>query len=354
MKDYRIALIPGDNIGPEVVAEGRRVLAHIEALGYCRFSFASFPWGSGHYLATGRAAPENLCDELRPFDAIYFGAHGDPARVPDHVGSQQLMHPIRKGFELFANVRPVKSYAGVPGPLKNPAPIDFVIVRENTEGEYSGTGGRIHEGTPNEVAMMATVITRRASERIIRFAFELARRRNGKKYVHCVTKSNALRFTMVLWDAVFDEIAAGYPDVRTTRAHVDSTSMYVISRPESFDVMVATNLMGDILSDEAACAAGSIGLAASANLDPTRKGPSMFEPIHGSAPDIAGRGIANPAATILAGAMMLDWLGETAAATSVNDAVEAVLAEGRVRTPDMGGNARTTDVTDAVIAKIAR
>jgi tartrate dehydrogenase/decarboxylase/D-malate dehydrogenase len=354
MKDHRIALIPGDNIGPEVVEEGRRVLQHIEELGYCRFTFARFPWGSGHYLTTGRAAPENLCDELRGFDAIYFGAHGDPARVPDHIGSQQLMHPIRKGFELFANVRPVKSYTGVPGPLKNPAPIDFVIVRENTEGEYSGTGGRIHEGTPDDVAMMATVITRRASERIIRFAFELARRRNGKKYVHCVTKSNALRFTMVLWDAVFDEIAAGYPDIRTTRAHVDSTSMYVISRPESFDVMVATNLMGDILSDEAACAAGSIGLAASANLDPTRRGPSLFEPIHGSAPDIAGRGISNPAATILAGAMMLDWLGETAAAKSVTDAVEAVLAEGRVRTPDMGGSARTTDITDAIIAKIAR
>jgi tartrate dehydrogenase/decarboxylase/D-malate dehydrogenase len=352
MNEYRIALIPGDNIGPEVMAEGGRVLKHLETLGTCRFVFTTFPWGAGYYLKTGRAAPEDLCDELRGFDAIYFGAHGDPARVPDHIGSQQLMHPIRKGFELFANVRPIKSYPGVETPLKSTAPIDFTIVRENTEGEYSGTGGRLHEGTPDEVAMMATFVTRRATERIIRFAFELARQRNGKKYVHSVTKSNALRFTMVLWDDVFAEIAAEYPDIRTTRAHVDSTSMYVISRPETFDVMVATNLMGDILSDEAACAAGSIGLAASANLDPTRRGPSMFEPIHGSAPDIAGKGIANPTATILAGSMMLDWLGEPQAAKAIRDAVDEVLAEGRVRTPDLGGSARTPDVTAAIIAKL--
>lgn len=352
MNSYRIALIPGDNIGPEVIAQGRRVLERLEELGYCRFEFETFPWGAGHFLRTGRAAPEDIVEILRGFDAIYLGAHGDPARVPDHIGSQQLMHPIRKGLQLFANIRPARWFAGTETPLKSIEPIDLVMVRENTEGEYSGTGGRIHEGTPDEVAFMATVITRRGAERIMRYAFDLARKRNGKKYVHCVTKSNALRFTMMLWDEIFNEVAAGYPDIRTTKAHVDATSMYLISRPHTFDVLVATNLMGDILSDEAACVSGSIGLAASANLNPSREVPGMFEPIHGSAPDIAGKGIANPIAAVLAGAMMLDWLGEDVAAAQVNRAVEAVLAARQVRTPDLGGQAGTAEVADAIVAQL--
>jgi tartrate dehydrogenase/decarboxylase/D-malate dehydrogenase len=353
MNRYRIAVIPGDNVGPEVVAEGLKVLDRIQADGHCRFEFETFPWGAGHYLATGRAAPEDLVDILRPFDAIYMGAHGDPGRVPDRMGSQQLMHPLRKGLDLYVNLRPVKSLPGIESPLKATAPIDFVVVRENTEGEYSGVGGRVHAGTPHEVAIQTTVVTRRGAERVMRYAFDLARKRNGKKYVHCVTKSNALAHVMVLWDEVFSEVAARYPDVRTTKSHVDSSSMYVISRPAAFDVIVATNLMGDILSDEAAAVVGSIGLAPSANINPERRGPSMFEPIHGSAPDIAGQGIANPTAAILAAAMMLDWLGETTAARCIERAVDATLAAGRARTPDLGGSARTSDVTVAIREELA-
>jgi tartrate dehydrogenase/decarboxylase / D-malate dehydrogenase len=350
--NYRIALIPGDNIGPEVVAEGVRILAEVERAGVCRFSFETFAWGAGHVLKTGRAAPENIVELLQPFDAIYMGAHGDPANVPDRFGSQQLMHPIRKGLELYANLRPVKWWPGTDIPLRQTEPIDFIVVRENTEGEYSNTGGSVHQGTENEVAMQTTVITRRGAERIIRYAFELARKRNGKKYVHCVTKSNALAYVMVLWDKIFAEIAAGYPDIRTTKAHIDATSMYVITRPSSFDVMVTTNLMGDIISDEAAAATGSIGLAPSANVNPERKRPGMFEPIHGSAPDIAGRQKANPIAAILAAALMLDWLGESEAAKGIERSVGRVLEARRVRTPDLGGTSRTAEITDAVLAQL--
>ena len=352
MHEYRIAVIPGDNIGPEVVAEGLRVLGELERAGICRFAFERFPWGARHVLTTGRAAPEDLVEILRPFDAIYMGAHGDPSNVPDRFASQQLMHPIRKGLDLYANVRPVKWWPGTEIPLKQTDPIDFVVVRENTEGEYSNTGGSVHLGTPDEVAMMTTVITRRGAERIIRHAFETARKRNGKKYVHCVTKSNALAYVMVLWDTVFAEVASQYPDVRTTKAHVDATAMYVITRPSTFDVLVTTNLMGDIISDESSAATGSIGLAPSANVNPERRKPAMFEPIHGSAPDIAGQQKANPAAAILAAAMMLDWLGETGASKAIERSVGTVLQERRHITPDLGGTARTSEVTDAIIGEL--
>ena len=352
MNQYRVAVIPGDNIGPEVVGEGLRVLGELEAARVCAFSFETFPWGARHVLTSGRAAPENVAELLLPFDAIYMGAHGDPANVPDRFASQQLMHPIRKGLDLYANVRPVKWWPGTQIPLRQIEPIDFVVVRENTEGEYSNTGGSVHAGTIDEVAMMTTVITRRGAERIIRYAFELARQRNGKKYVHCITKSNALAYVMVLWDRVFDEIAARYPDVRTTKAHVDATSMYVITRPSSFDVMVATNLMGDIISDEASSATGSIGLAPSANVNPERRKPAMFEPIHGSAPDIAGQKRANPTAAILAAAMMLDWLGEREAAKAIERSVGHVLAERLSLTPDLGGSAATSQLTDAIISNL--
>lgn len=352
VKTHRIAVIPGDNIGPEVVAAGLEVLRHLQERGLWRFEAETFPWGAGYYLKTGKAMPDDGIATLRQFDAIYLGAHGDPARVPDRVSSQGLMHPIRKNLQLYVNLRPVRRYPGVPSPLASPGEIDFVVVRENTEGEYSAIGGRLHAGTPQELAIQATVLTRHGCERIIRFAFDLARRRAGKRYVHLVTKSNALFHVMTLWDEVFEEVAREYPDIRIGKSHVDAMSMYVISRPSSFDVIVATNLFGDIISDEAAQVTGSIGLAASANLDPTRRHPSMFEPIHGSAPDIAGQGIANPLAAINAAALMLDWLGEAEAAGRVTAAVERVLAEGKVRTRDLGGTATTAEMTAAVIAAI--
>ena len=352
MNEYRVAVIPGDNIGPEVVAEGLRVLRELENARICKFAFETFPWGAGHVLKAGRAAPEDVAQILHPFDAIYMGAHGDPANVPDRFSSQQLMHPIRKGLDLYANVRPVKWWPGTPIPLKQSDPIDFVVVRENTEGEYSNTGGSVHAGTPEEVAMMTTVITRRGAERIIRHAFETARKRNGKRYVHCVTKSNALAYVMVLWDTVFAEVAAQYPDIRTTKAHVDATAMYVITRPSTFDVLVTTNLMGDIISDESSAATGSIGLAPSANVNPERRKPAMFEPVHGSAPDIAGQEKANPTAAILAAAMMLDWLGESEAAQAIERSVGRVLEARRFVTPDLGGTARTSEVTGAILAEL--
>lgn len=352
MNEYRVAVIPGDNIGPEVVDEGLRILRELENARVCTFAFETFPWGARHVLKTGRAAPEDIVDILRPFDAIYMGAHGDPANVPDRFSSQQMMHPIRKGLDLYANVRPVKWWPGTQIPLKQQDPIDFVIVRENTEGEYSNTGGSVHAGTPDEVAMMTTVITRRGAERIIRHAFETARKRNGKRYVHCVTKSNALAYVMVLWDTVFAEVAAQYPDIRTTKAHVDATAMYVITRPSTFDVLVTTNLMGDIISDESSAATGSIGLAPSANVNPERRKPAMFEPVHGSAPDIAGQGKANPTAAILAAAMMLDWFGEREAAQAIERSVGRVLEQRRSVTPDLGGNARTSEVTDAILSEL--
>ena len=294
----------------------------------------------------------DVVDQIRGFDAIYFGAHGIPGKVPDRIGSRELMHPIRKELGLYVNYRPARLYPGTLSPLRDPGDIDFVVVRENTEGEYSGIGGRLHAGTENEIATQSIVITRRGAERVMRYAFELARKRNGKKHVWCVTKSNALAYVMELWDEVFASVAADYSDIATSKSHVDALSMYLITRPASLDVLVATNLMGDILSDEAAAVTGSIGLAASANLNPERTTPSMFEPIHGSAPDIAGKGIANPIAAIGAVVLMLDWLGEQESANLVTRAIEQILAEGKVGTPDLGGTARTTEMTDALLARI--
>lgn len=352
MKRYRIAAIPGDNIGPEVVAQGLVVLRQLEALGLCGFDVEEFPWGAGHYLRTGRPMPEDGVETLRAFDALYLGAHGDPARVPDRVASRGLMHPIRQGLDLYVNLRPARLHRPEHSPLREPGEIDMVIVRENTEGEYAGVGGRVHVGTEHEAAIQTTVLTRRGSERVIRFAFELAHRRNGKKYVHAVTKSNALAHIMPFWDEVFDQVAGEYPDIRTDRSHIDAMSMYMISRPAEFDVIVATNLFGDIVSDEAAQVTGSIGLAGSANLDPTRRSPSMFEPIHGSAPDIAGLGVANPLAAMSAAAMMVNWLGEVDAAEALEGAIAGVLAEGVVRTRDLGGSASTIEMTDAVLSAL--
>lgn len=352
MKRYRVAVVGGDHIGPEVVAEGRRVLGALEREGVCGFELEEFPWGAGYYLRTGVAMDDDGPARLKGYDAVYFGAHGDPARVPEHVTGQGMLHRIRKELELYVNLRPAHVLPGIASPLRAPGAVDLQIVRENTEGEYSGIGGRLHAGTPLELGMQAIVITRAGAERAIRFAFELARTR--RRRLTCVTKGSALGLVMGVWTDVFEGLRAEYPDVEAERVNVDAMAMYLLSRPASFDVIVATNSMGDILSDLTAQIVGGIGLAASANLDPTRRNPSLFEPIHGSAPDIAGQGVANPIAAIRAAALMLDWLGEREAAERIETAVGRVLAEGGVRSRDLGGTATTTEMTDAVLERLDR
>ena len=296
-------------------------------------------------------APENFLDTLAPFDAIFLGAVGHP-EIPDHVTLNGLLLPIRRRFDQYANVRPAVLYPGVRSPLalrKNEA-IDLVVVRENTEGEYAQIGGFVYQHQPDEVAVQTSVFTRRGCDRIIRYAFDLARKRNGRKRVASITKSNAQGFSMVLWDRAFAAIAEQYPDVATESLLIDAAAMNFIRRPESFDVVVASNLFGDILSDISAILVGSMGLAPSANLDPTRRGPSMFEPVHGSAPDIAGKGIVNPLATFFSGAQMLDHLGLESDSHRLTEAIATVLQNKALHTPDLGGKANTTEVTEAVLS----
>jgi tartrate dehydrogenase/decarboxylase/D-malate dehydrogenase len=351
MGKIAVAVVPGDGVGPEVVRAARRVLEAAGARHAIDFAFEEFDWGAEYYFQHGRMMPASALDLLRSFDAILLGAVGHPD-IPDYVTLGGLLLPIRRGFDLYANVRPALLYPGVESPLAGcgPGAIDMVVVRENTEGEYSPVGGFVYHHQPEEIAVQTAVFTRRGTERIIRYAFELARRRNGKKRVTSVTKSNAQAYGMVLWDRVFEAVAREFPDLETESLLVDAAAMNFVRRPETFDVVVASNLFGDILSDLSAVVTGSIGLAPSANLDPQRRGPSMFEPVHGSAPDIAGRGIANPLAAILSAAMMLDHLGEAQAARSVEGSVKAVLARGSVRTPDVGGSSGTEDVAAAVVA----
>src|SRR3954447_5766988 len=327
MNSYCIAVIPGDGIGNEVTPAALRVLERAGTRHGARFEWTSFPWGSAHYFEHGRMMPEDALDVLRPFDAIFFGAVGDP-RIQDNVTLNGLLLPIRRGFDQFACVRPAVLYPGVRSPLvgRNGGDIDFVVVRENTEGEYAQIGGGLHFDGPFEVAIQTATFTRHGTERVIRFAFELARKRNGRKLLTSVTKSNAQGFSMGFWDRVFTEVAREYPDIRTESLLVDAACMDLVRRPQDFDVMVASNLFGDILTDLSAAITGSLGLAPSGNLNPPRTFPSMFEPVHGSAPDIVGRGVANPLATMLAGAMMTDFLGETEAAARIEKAVRAVLA----------------------------
>jgi tartrate dehydrogenase/decarboxylase/D-malate dehydrogenase len=352
MKTYRIAAIPGDGIGNEVIAAGIEVLeALVKASGFA-LSFEHFPWSSDHYLKRGHYIPEGGLDRLKSFDAIFFGAVGSP-RVPDHVSLWGLRLPICQGFDQYANVRPSRVFPGTHGPLRcDAADIDWVIVRENTEGEYAGNGGRVHRGLPGEVATETSVFTRTGVERIQRFAFELARKRR-RRHLTLVTKSNAQRHGMVMWDEIFFEVANDYPDVTHDRELVDAVTTRMVLKPKTLDVLVATNLHADILSDLAAALSGSLGIAPTANLNPERKFPSMFEPIHGSAFDIAGKGIANPVATFWTAAMMLEHLGETAAAARLMRAVEATTAAGTL-TPDLGGNATTREVTAAVCASLQR
>ncbi|HUA87196.1 MAG TPA: 3-isopropylmalate dehydrogenase [Bryobacteraceae bacterium] len=346
MASFSIAVIAGDGVGCEVVPEALRVLDRVARLDYTHFD-----WGSDYYLRNGRMMPSDAIQTLARFDAILLGAIGHP-QIADNITLNGLLLPIRRAFDQFANIRPAFLYPGVASPLANPGAIDMVVVRENTEGEYAQVGGFLYRDQPQEVAIQTGVFTRQGIERVVRAAFELARRRNKKKRVTSITKSNAQGFSMVLWDRVFSSVAAEFPDISTDSLLVDAAAMNFVRRPASFDVVVGSNLFADILSDLSAILVGSIGLAASANLDPTRQHPSMFEPVHGSAPDIAGRGIVNPLAMILSAAMMLDHLGLAEAARAMESAVAAVLAEGKIRTADLGGKSSTSEVTGAVIEKL--
>jgi tartrate dehydrogenase/decarboxylase/D-malate dehydrogenase len=353
MREYRLAAIAGDGIGREVIPAGLKVLAALGGYDGFRLAVDSFDWDSDRYLEQGRYIPEGGLAQLETYDAIYFGAVGSP-KVPDHVSLWGLRLPICQGFDQYANVRPARLLPGVESPLKlrDPGDLDWVIVRENSEGEYAGSGGRVHAGLPEEVATETAVFTRAGVTRIHRFAFDLARSRR-RKHLTLVTKSNAQRYGMVLWDEIFQEVSTAYPDVTWDRELVDAMTVRMVARPASIDTVVATNLHADILSDLAAVLSGSIGIAPTANLNPERRFPSMFEPIHGSAFDISGRGIANPIATFWTAVLMLEHLGESAAAAHLMRAIEAVTAR-RIFTPDLGGEADTALVTEAVLEALAQ
>ena len=345
---YNVAVIPGDGIGLEVVPEGIRVL---EAAGHrfdIDFNWQTLPWGCENYNRTGRFMPEDGIEQLKEFEAIFLGAVGFPD-VPDHLSLWELLIPIRRELEQYVNLRPVRMLKGMDTPLKNRGPedIDFVIVRENNEGEYSQIGGRLYSGTESEVVVQESVFTRKGVDRVMRFAFELARSREAK-HLTSATKSNGIIHTMPYWDERFMEVGRDFPDVKTDQYHIDILTANFVLHPDWFDVVVGSNLFGDILSDLGPAVAGTIGVAPSANLNPERKYPSMFEPVHGSAPDIAGKGIANPIAQITSGAMMLDHLGHPEAAAAVERAVETALEDPSLRTPDMGGRATTTEMGAAI------
>lgn len=346
MKTHKIALIPGDGIGADVTGAAMTVLdAAADGFGFS-LETESFPWSCDWYLQHGRMMPEDGIDILRGFDAILLGAVGWPATVPDSVSLHGLLLPIRKAFDQYANIRPHRLLPGVEGPLKS-AGFDILCIRENTEGEYSGAGGRVHQGRDNEVAIETAIFTRKGVERIIRFGFDQARAR--RKHLTSVTKSNAQKHSMVFWDEITRMVAADYPDVTVSHMHIDAMAAKMVMAPQDLDVIVASNLFGDILTDLGAAIQGGLGFAASANICPDRSNPSMFEPVHGSAPDIAGRDIANPIATIWSGAMMLDHLGEGAAAAAVLRAVEATCAQGIGLRP---GSHSTGQITQAILSAL--
>lgn len=360
MKTHRIALYPGDGIGSEVVDATVTVLAATEKKsGTYQLAYERFDWGMAHYDLHGRVAPEDFLTTLRGFDAIFLGAVGWPARLSDHVTLSPLIR-LRQAFDLYACVRPARTYPGVPGPLRSEHPIDLVVVRENSEGEYVDNGGLLAPDTPGEVAVQSAVHTRRGVERIMRFAFKLAQTRHAQRKpgsvktaprLTMITKSNAQRYAYVLWDKILAEMAPQFADVQTDKLHIDAATLELVRRPHTFDVIVGSNLFGDILSDLTGGITGSLGLNPSSNLNPERKYPSLFEPVHGSAPDIAGKGIANPVGAILSAAMMLEWLGEIPAAEMIRRATEHALA-GSVLTPDMGGKLQTSHITEAVVKSL--
>jgi tartrate dehydrogenase len=367
MAKHKVAVIAGDGIGPEVMAEGMKVLSAVqEEVKDLSLEYEHYPWGCDYYLETGEMMPQNALEILKGFDAIYLGAIGDP-RVPDHISVRDLVLKIRIAFDQFANVRPIELLEGVSSPLKNKTPqdIDFVVIRENTEGFYAGCGGRYSKGTPEhakyaglrrtfsdseEIVVQEGVFSQIGVERVMTYSFELARSR--KKHLTCCTKSNALNYSMVYWDEVFRKVAKNYPDVKTDFAMVDATCMWIVKNPENFDVIVAENLFGDIITDLGAAIQGGMGVAAGANLNP--HGLSMFEPIHGSAPKYTGKNVINPIAAIWAGIMMLEQLGEKEAATMIEEAVKEVLKEGKYRTKDLGGTSSTSEVGDAIVNVIQK
>ncbi len=354
MPTHRIAVIAGDGIGPEVTREALRAAEAAVAKVGSRIEWTEFPWGTDFYFAHGRMAPPEFLDELAKFDAMLLGAVGHP-KVQDHITLNGLLLPIRRRFDQCVCLRPAYLYEGVDSPLRGKAPgsIDMLVFRENTEGEYANVGGRVYQGSAHDVAIQTSVFTRRGCERIIRAAFEKAVTRPRQR-VASITKSNAQGYGMVLWDEVFSAVAKEYTQIETESLLIDRAVMEFVRRPESFDVVVASNLFGDILTDLSAIIVGSMGLAASGNIDPTRQHPSLFEPVHGSAPDITGQGIANPLAAILSVAMMLDHLGESSASHAIHTAVAELLRSRGPRTPDLGGTAKTNEVGEAVARGIAQ
>ena len=354
MNEKKIAVIAGDGIGPEVIGEGVKVIKEIGKLDpSVRFSFTDFPWGCDYYLKTGEMMPEDGMETLSKYDAIYLGAVGSP-KVPDHISLWGLLLKIRKGFDEYVNLRPVKLLDGAPCPLAgiDRKDIDMVFVRENSEGEYAGAGAHLFEGRPNEVVLQTGVFSRIGCERIMRYAFSLARKEH--KSVTSVSKGNALNYSMVFWDQIFKEISKEYPNVETHSLLVDAASMFMVKQPKRFQVIVTSNLFGDILTDLGAAISGGMGLAAGANINPERKYPSMFEPIHGSAPDIAGQQKANPLASIWSASQMLDFFGYEKWGKRVIEAIEKALVEKKVLTPDLGGHAKTSEVGDEIVRLLAK
>ena len=354
MKAHRIAVIPGDGIGKEVVPEGLRALEAAARKFSLAFEWREFDWNCDYYAKHGRMMPEDWFETLSPHDAIYYGAVGWPAIVPDHVSLWGSLIQFRRRFDQYANVRPCRLMPGIPSPLANrkPGDIDFVVVRENTEGEYSSVGGRMFEGTEREIVFQESIFSRQGVDRILQFAFELAGRRPAQ-HLTSATKSNGIAITMPYWDERVHAMAGRYPAIRTDQYHIDILAAHFVQRPERFDVVVGSNLFGDILSDLGPAVCGTIGIAPSGNVNPERIHPSLFEPVHGSAPDIAGKGIANPIGQIWSGALMLEHLGHADAAAAVVSAIERVLADPSApRTPDIGGRATTVDVGKAIAAAV--
>ncbi len=352
MNIHKIAVIAGDGIGPEVIDEGVKVLNKVAELdGGFKFEFTYFPWGCEFYKENGKMMDDDGIEQLSKFDAIFLGAVGAPG-VPDHISLWDLLLIIRKKFDQYINLRPVKLLKGAPCPLKdvNIKDVDMTFVRENTEGEYAGSGSWLYKDSPNEVVLQNGVFSRMGCERVIRYAYELAKAEN--KTLTSISKGNALNYSMVFWDKIFEEVGKEYPEVKTYSYLVDAASMFMIKDPARFEIVVTSNLFGDILTDLGAAIAGGMGLAAGANLNPERKFPSMFEPIHGSAPDIAGMGKANPLATVWSASQMLDFFGYTDWGKKLIDIIEEVLTEEKVLTPDLGGNATTSQVGDEVVRKL--
>jgi tartrate dehydrogenase/decarboxylase/D-malate dehydrogenase len=354
MKSYDIAVIPGDGVGREVAAEGEKVLNAVAQKHGFKIGTETFDWGCDYYLKHGRMMPDDMLDTLRDFDAIFLGCIGDANKVPDHI-SLVLLLTIRKGFDQYVNLRPINLYPGVSSPVKTATPetVNMVVVRENTEGEYAANGGIFKMGTPDGFALQTAIFTQKGCERVMRFAFELAagRMESGDskqaRVTNC-TKSNALNYSMVFWDRVFDQVSRDYPEIKTDMALVDALTMWFVKNPGAFDVIVASNLFGDIITDLGAMLQGGMGFAAGANLNPEKMFPSMFEPIHGSAPKYAGKGIVNPVAAIESVRMIVEHLGETEAAHDIERAIGSVLKSGSVRTRDMGGDRSTSEMGDVI------